>query len=517
MKILQEVFIKHRSLFLILCVGVALVLIHIPFYMTGNIQDDAYIYFRCGQNLADSGVYGFNNGEKVSACTSHLYVFMIAAVRLVFGNFFIPAIMFVNFVIFLCGLYILSSLFFSDLKRRLLVWGISSLMPISLVISNRGMETPLLILLIVIVFKWIYTQKADFFTYSALFLIPFVRPDWAVFILMPILFVFVKNKKFDYKIFFISMFGILAFFLFNKLYFGSFLNQTIIAKSIMVGNFSLARFFAALKQVFVGDYSLFIPFSGKYFIPLIPVSFIVFIYFAIKNFQKASSALKNVLIAMLIIIFLIPLLYSFGQLIFPWYLFPSSFFIFFLIVSGFIIFLGQLNGRKLFNIAVLVGIVILSFSLIVQWLVDFNGFLRDNCYRASIGRYIKSISTSNDSIMTGDIGYIPFFSERYTHDIDGLASPLVTDYEKKYGSRWIMPYLKDQKPTFIVEHNYDIFQTLALYYGYVMSQKEKEWFQNNYRVVKEFYYDPADFCSNRIIVALFKKLAGDYVIIYKKN
>ena len=247
LKAIKNFFVKHRKLFLILGIGAVLVAIHIPFYMAHRVEDDAYISFTCGRNLADTGIDGFNIGEKVSVCTSHFYVFLIAGARIISGNFFIPVVMFVNFVIFLCSLYMLSSLFFPDLRRRLILWAISSLSPVSLLITDKGMETSLLLFLIVIILRWIYTQKANFITYAALFLMPFVRPDWAAFICLPILFIFIKNKKFDGKIFFSIVCGILSFFLFNKLYFGSFLNQSIIAKSTMSVK---VPFLILLKSVF---------------------------------------------------------------------------------------------------------------------------------------------------------------------------------------------------------------------------------------------------------------------------
>jgi hypothetical protein len=66
--------------------GLLFLLVRLPFFWTRAVQEDAFISFRCARNFADTGVYGFNAGERVSAATSHAYVFLLALLRKAFGG-----------------------------------------------------------------------------------------------------------------------------------------------------------------------------------------------------------------------------------------------------------------------------------------------------------------------------------------------------------------------------------------------------------------------------------------------
>ena len=52
------------------------VLVKLVFLLTHHIQEDAFITWRVAQNLLDYGVIGFNGATKISASTTHLYVFV---------------------------------------------------------------------------------------------------------------------------------------------------------------------------------------------------------------------------------------------------------------------------------------------------------------------------------------------------------------------------------------------------------------------------------------------------------
>src|SRR5712671_223511 len=86
-------------------VGLCLVALQLPFVLTQHIQEDAYITFRSAANLADLHVYGFNPGERVSASTSHLSVFVVALLRKFTGDAFIPATQLLYGVATIVGLY----------------------------------------------------------------------------------------------------------------------------------------------------------------------------------------------------------------------------------------------------------------------------------------------------------------------------------------------------------------------------------------------------------------------------
>ena len=55
------------------------------FLLTHHIQEDAFITWRVAQNLLDYGVIGFNGDTRISASTTHLYVFVSWFFNLIFG------------------------------------------------------------------------------------------------------------------------------------------------------------------------------------------------------------------------------------------------------------------------------------------------------------------------------------------------------------------------------------------------------------------------------------------------
>ena len=75
---------------------ILIVLIKLPFLLTHHIQEDAFITWRVAQNLLDFGVIGFNGDTKISASTTHLYVFVSYLFNLLLGkdNFIYPLLIF---------------------------------------------------------------------------------------------------------------------------------------------------------------------------------------------------------------------------------------------------------------------------------------------------------------------------------------------------------------------------------------------------------------------------------------
>src|SRR5580692_9113543 len=86
---------------------VMLVLVRVPFFLTHHVQEDAYISWRCARNFANTGVYCFNFPERVSASTSHAYVFLTAGVIRIAGTHFVPVILTLNTMMFVAAMYLI--------------------------------------------------------------------------------------------------------------------------------------------------------------------------------------------------------------------------------------------------------------------------------------------------------------------------------------------------------------------------------------------------------------------------
>jgi hypothetical protein len=227
----------RSSLFVFLFL--ALFLVRVPFFLTHHVQEDAYISLRCAENLAETGVYGFNPGERVSSSTSHLYVFLAATIRLFAGHAaFVPAMLVINTLLFLAGTWFVAKRIFSDEKKRSLFWVLASVLPVSILISSSGMETSLLIFVIGLSFYLLGKPKGRWRAYGLIGLLPWVRPDALAYALLLLSGNALNRKRLPWGGCW-ALLGMGGLLTFNQLYFGSLLQQSIQAKMLMRLHFRL--------------------------------------------------------------------------------------------------------------------------------------------------------------------------------------------------------------------------------------------------------------------------------------
>ena len=489
----------------VVVVALLLVLYRLPFFYTQHIQEDAYITWRCAVNLANTGIYAFNIGERVSASTSHLYVFFVAFIRYITGTSFIPVVLVINTVILVCGLFLLSATLFSDLRRRLVFWILISVTPAALLISYSGMETSLVIGLVCLILYGLLGRHGWSFIYLPMALLPWARPDAVVIGSILIVGAMIMNKQLPYGMITCLIVGLISVLCFNYLYFGAFLNQTIIAKSSGM-NLSFSSIIASVESVFIGrngDGGIFAPLPTKYLAWLgwlwFLGSMVAFVFAVVRsrvNFVRCAGLLILIALALFV-----PLVYAVGGVVAPWYLWPSSLF-----GSAVIMVLAidvTISDRQPRRWRYVLLLVVLMLSLGVgRWFLSLNWGTQERLYRGGIGEYIRQVSTPLDSIMLEPAGYIPFYSERYTYDEVGLVSPQVTEYRRKYGNNWWIRFVKDYKPTFLIERRHILeYKTLD---GYMLDEQEREWFDSNYRLVRVFTYQPRDYYRHPLLLRLLE-------------
>jgi len=314
---------------IIAVIFLALVLVRIPFYLTHHIQEDAYITLRCAENLADTGIYGYNPGERVSASTSHLYVFIAAIVHLAAGkNAFIPAIQVVNSILFVAGAYFIASVLNKPGKSTWILWIVLSLLPVSLIISYSGMETSLLVFLIGLTLYLLKENRLHWLAMIGFALIPWVRPDAVACSLIILFWESVHNRKLRFDLAGALLAGLGAFFAFNWFYFGALLNHSILAKGQSRPSFSFERIISTAKTVFFGENGgLFTPIRTKYldhfgivFLVLVIAAMIIFLIRNRNHIPTWYSCLSIISMAILL-----PAAYSLGRVVFPWYFWPATF------------------------------------------------------------------------------------------------------------------------------------------------------------------------------------------------
>ncbi len=124
------------------------VLVKIPLFFTKNIQEDSFITWRVARNFVQYGVIGFNGNERISASTTHFYVFITAFFQLIFGKNFIYPLLIFSGILFTIGSWWLAKILFpSDVMKRGLFVLLINITPPALTASFLGMEYGILFFL----------------------------------------------------------------------------------------------------------------------------------------------------------------------------------------------------------------------------------------------------------------------------------------------------------------------------------------------------------------------------------
>jgi hypothetical protein len=118
-------------------------------------------------------------------------------------------------------------------------------------------------------------------------------------------------------------------------------------------------------------------------------------------------------------------------------------------------------------------------------------------YRADVGRYLADVSHGKGTLLLEPAGYIPFFSHLHTQDEVGLVSDNILKYMKAYPASWWIEYVKNERPTYIVQR--DSFKEYVTYQGYALSPSDVKWFQQHYQLLATRSYNPDAYFHNRML------------------
>jgi len=501
-----------------LIVFALLLLIRVPFYFTHHVQEDAYISLRCAENLAETGVYGFNPGEKVSSSTSHLYVFLAALVRLVAGHSaFLPAMLVLNTLLFLAGTFFIARVLLENEKQQLFLWVLISLLPVSLLISYSGMETALLVFLVGSALYLVHRSKNRPLLWLILALLPWVRPDAVAYALLIVFWSSLRERRLDWGGAGAVLGGICTLLLFNQVYFGLLLHQSINAKLLMRHSFSLRGLLQNVSIVFVGqaDGGIFSPVRTKYVSGFGAVFLIVILAAIVYSLWNHRSDRKQLIIGMAVasMVLLIPLAYAFGGVLYQWYFWPSSMLGYALLLA---VILKRTSSTQLLSTTTHVFIILaLIAGAFAQWVFSYSWGMKEFAYRGGIGVWMQQHARSSDRVLLEPAGYIPYYSDLYTYDEVGLVSPQVVTYRQAYDLRWWPEFVMDYQPEWIIQRGHIINDTT--YQGYRLSSEEREWFHKHYHLEASFAFTPDDYAELPLFIRLLSLgQADDYYVFARK-
>lgn len=491
---------KYRKLPLLMVVFT--ILFKLLFLLTHHIQEDAFITWRVAQNLMDYGVIGFNGATKISASTTHLYVFVSYFFNLIFGkeNFMYPLLVF-NSALFTFGSYFLSKLILKNPVQQAIFIFLFGILPPAIKISILGMEYGILFFLEMALLYFGLKQNKIWAQILFPVLILFTRIDTVIFLGIIFLVDIFWNKKIRWYYILGGILGVAAVLCFNWFYFGELVNNTIKAKSATYAkNMSLGLQW----QYFLLNYGNFwgmlkLPGNFNPFTVLVLVfELLGFIYIVSK---KES---RNLFIW---IIFLFgwtkQLVFISQRSYFDWYYWVPQILLFAVIL----VFVLEQKTSKFWWVSLLIIFYILPMAAFqtIHSIATGNGEWN---YRRSIGLFLKDYEKDkNQYILLEPAGYIPYFSGLKAFDEVGLVDKEIQEEIKKDKPNYWRNTVAHRKPKYLLSPT-DLF-----------SGKDAVFYQRNYRLLKEFRIKDFLYSDNQILERMYKlKPSGtDYNLYERKN
>ncbi len=477
------------------------VLVKLLFLLMHHIQEDAFITWRVAQNLLDYGVIGFNGETKISASTTHLYVFVSYVFNLIFGkeNFIYPLLIF-NSLLFTIGSYFLSKLILENPVHQAIFIFLFGILPPSIKISILGMEYGILFFLEMALLYFGFKHNKIWAQILFPILILFTRIDTVIFLGIVFLVDIIWNKKARWFYILGGILGVAVLMSFNWFYFGELVNNTIVAKSVTYAkNMSLAlqwKYFLMNYGNFWGMLKLpgnFNPFT----ILVLFFELLAFLYIVSK---KES---KNLFIW---IIFLFgwtkQLIFISQRSYFDWYYWVPQILLFAVIL----VFVLEQKTYKFWWISLLVIFYILPMAAFqtVHSIATGNGEWN---YRRSIGLFLKDYEKDkNQYILLEPAGYIPYFSGLKAIDEVGLVDKEIQTEIKKDKANYWKNTVEKRKPKYLLAPK-------NLFEG-----KDGSFYQENYRLLKEFRIKNHLNSDNKILEKIYRlKPSGTDYNLYERK
>lgn len=477
------------------------VLVKLLFLLTHHIQEDAFITWRVAQNLLDYGVIGFNGETKISASTTHLYVFVSYVFNLVFGkeNFIYPLLIFNSFL-FTIGSYFLSKLILENPVHQAIFIFLFGILPPSIKISILGIEYGILFFLEMALLYFGFKQNKTWAQILFPILILFTRIDTVIFLGIVFLVDIIWNKKIRWFYILGGMLGVAALMSFNWFYFGELVNNTIVAKSVTYAkNMSLAlqwKYFLMNYGNFWGMLKLpgdFNPFT----ILVLVFELLAFLFIVSK---KES---KNLFIWIIFLFgWIKQLIFISQRSYFDWYYWVPQILLFAVIL----VFVLEQKTYKLWWISLLLIFYILPMVAFqtIHSIATGNGEWN---YRRSIGLFLKDYEKDkNQYILLEPAGYIPYFSGLKAIDEVGLVDKEIQTEIKKDKANYWKNTVEKRKPKYLLAPK-------NLFEG-----KDGSFYQENYRLLKEFRIKNHLNSDNKILEKIYRlKPSGTDYNLYERK
>lgn len=475
----------------VLVLGLLLIAARILMYaFTGFTSDDAFITYRYAQNISEGKGFTYNEGEKVQGTSTPLFTLVLSVVSVAFGPAAIPAAARSIAVAADLGTLFLLVRICAPMGSAsvFLAAALYALFPKVVLISVSGMETPIVVMLMILSFDCLRRNAIP----AAMFvlgLMLIVRVDAAVWVLVVLAGMIWRRESPRLADLGITAAVAGSWFVFAALYFGSSLPHSVVAKNISWEH--LFPVFDPLR-VMLG----YLPFQGLSGLPPPGQAVVVLLMFApvivvlIEMYRR-----KNLLIIFPLFFVTYNLFFAFARIVMAdWYYLPG-YAAYSVTVAGFLPIVARRVGLPdsggTYGFGARVAIVALLLILLgigtYRWKKNpGEWFLKEH---TRVGRWLEANAPPGSSILLEPVGYIGWVSRLYVHDAVGLVSPRVIDYRNRFrgSDAWYAAYIHDMKPSFVLLQNREFDRnTLFLGHGDGMFRAPESmgWFTSQYRRVE---------------------------------
>ncbi len=405
-------------------------------------QDDAYIFYTYAKNIAEGNGYVFSFGERVNATTSPLYTLLLALVFYIVKSLFPNSLPIIGLIIGYFSLLTISLFMVKIFKKQndstLPVFVILIFLANPLLKYGTGMETFLNLSLIVTSIYYYAAKKYPLAFFLAGLSI-LARMDSALFALILFAFYIYDERRLPRLIVVSSFLAvILPWFIFNKIYFNSFMPTTV---GVKLNQYEWGMFGKGL--IFLKGILNKVP--GTFLTTTILAIVILLCTVALFLKQKEDKLDKFSVIV-----------FVWGALLFfiyafvlnappsPWYYTPFALPITVLISKAFLLYAEKIN-KKIKN-ATIVFLFIAAAVLPLKTMID--GYNPRYIYYREAAAFLNTEAKQGTLISVDEIGILGYYYRQgKIIDCLGLITPEAEEHLLKKDFGW---YITKYKPEFIV-------------------------------------------------------------------
>lgn len=470
------------------------------FLLTHHIQEDAFITWRVAQNLLDYGVIGFNGDTRISASTTHLYVFVSWFFNLIFGkdHFVIPVLIF-NSLLFTAGSYLLSKIILKNPVHQAVFIFLFGILPPSIKISILGMEYGILFFLEMSLLYFGFTKRKNWALVILPVLILFTRIDTVIFLGIVFIVDLVFSKKINWYYVLGGILGLISVLSFNWFYFHEIVNNTIVAKQTTYDQVYTSRQNWTYFLQNFGNYWGMLKLPGTFnpFTILVLVFELLCFIFLIRKKDSRNKFLWIIFV----FAWTKQIIFISQKSYFDWYYWVPQILLF---VPVLILVIEQKHRKYLWLTLLVVFYILpmLAFQT-VHSIATGNGEWN---YRRKIGIYLNNYEQDkNQWILLEPAGYVPYFSGLKTIDEVGLVDKEIQAEIKKDKANYWVNTVKKRQPKYLLSYR-DLFV-----------DKDAVYYQSHYKLLKEFRINDYLQSENLILEKIYKlKPSGTDYNLYER-